>query len=274
MNILVTGGNGFIGKKLSNSIKPGDNLKKLVSKPSEKVADIVLDLTDFQQVEKALQSGVFANTEVIIHLSSVVAKTSSVDDLEILFRNAQMAKSIAFIARETQVRKLINISSMAIYPNIDGDFAEGALPDPSVNNDCIYGLSKFNAEVLINYWLRNKPTLISHLRLAMVYGEGMHNSRIIPVMEKELAEKNSITVFGEGKRLLNMIEVNKAAAIIARFVYEDHPGVFNVGDEVVSMQQLALRISNNKPELIKKQEQGNKSQFRLIYEKLTSALRI
>jgi len=271
MNILITGAAGFLGTHLQKLIS-GDTVTKLVRKSNGQTNEHVIDLTDERQVYLALDAGKFSGIDVIINLASIVAKSSTVDDLSLLCMNAQIAKSVAIIARDSGAKKLVNISSMAVYPFKDGDFTEDSMPDPSVNNDCVYGLSKLNGEILINYLLRDKSILISHLRMAMIYGAGMNETRIIPVMEKELKEKDTITVFGGGQRLLNLIEVNKAAEVITKFVYEDHPGIYNVGNEILSMEELALRISNGRPEVITRIEAGNRSKFRLNTAKLMAIL--
>jgi nucleoside-diphosphate-sugar epimerase len=268
MNVLITGSSGFLGRKVDNLLLRSFEVQRILRRPTGIGNELAIDLSDMEQVKQAISKGMFIKPDAIIHLASVTVTPETAQDINVLHTNINIAASAATICRELGCRKLINVSSMAVYPQADGDFTENALPDPSQNADCLYGLSKLNGEIIINNLLKNSQALISHLRLAIVYGEGMGESRIIPIMEKELREKNTITVFGDGERLLNLIEVNKAAEIIVRFVESDHPGIYNVGDELISTGDLAVRISENRADLVKKVAGGNRSKFRLNISRL------
>jgi UDP-glucose 4-epimerase len=270
MKILITGANGFIGTHVAELLERESTVIRLTRKGIPGPNEIALNLTDEKAVSNALDADLIPVCDTIIHLAAGTASPDKIHDLDILIRNSVMAKSVALIAQKTRAAKLIHISSMAVYPNIDGTFSEDRLIDPSRNNDCIYGLSKFNEEVILRFFLNNTDTLISHLRLAMVYGKGMNESRIIPVMQKELRESNRITVFGNGERLLNLVEVTQAARIIQKFVKEDHPGVFNVGDECITMEQLAMSINSDNKGEIRKVEKGSRVKFVLDLTKMKS----
>lgn len=271
MKVLITGANGFIGKQVSDLLSKDHIVQKITRNDHGDKANIVLDLSKPEAVEQALAKDLVDKPSVVIHLASAMASPETIYDLEILYNNLRITQSVARICSKLQVKKLVHISSMAVYPNVDGTYSEDSTVDPSKNNDCLYGLSKLNAEVLFNFLLANSGIIISHLRLAMVYGEGMNESRIIPVMQKELREKGTITVFGNGERLLNQLSVDKAADIIKEFVEHDYPGVYNIGDETLSTGELAQRINNGKGTIIKI-EKGNKAKFRLSISKMRNLL--
>jgi len=77
-------------------------------------------------------------------------------------------------------------------------------------------------------------------------------------MRKELEETHTITVFGDGERLINQIEVNKAARVIRVFAEEDYPGIFNIGDECLSLEELAVAINVGGEGRIIKKPEGKK----------------
>ncbi len=273
MRIIITGSNGFIGSALINLVAAKHEVIPIARKDKGTGENgILLDLADEQAVLQFIDKGLVPGADVIVHLAAVTAHKETVNDLSLLFANAAIAKSVALIGKAAGVNKLVNISSMAVYPNIDGSFAEDALPDPSTNSDCIYGLSKFNAEVLLNYFLRSSVPVLSHLRMAMVYGDGMQPDRIIPVLKKELQENNTATIFGNGERLLNLVEVNKAAQVINEFIERDLPGIYNVGDELVSLEQLSGKLAEATGGRLVKVEQGNRTRFRLDLTRLNSVI--
>ena len=123
----------------------------------------------------------------------------------------------------------------------------------------------------MNSFLRNENIHIVHLRVAQVYGEGMREDRIIPVMRKELEERNTITVFGNGERESCFIEINKLVEVIEFFLTHEVSGVYNVGDQNLAYYDLAEIVVNqygNEESTIVKQPQGSKEKFNLDSSKL------
>ena len=103
----------------------------------------------------------------------------------------------------------------------------------------------------------------------MLGGEGLRSDRLMSVLEREMNEKNSITIFGNGERLINFISVKRASEIIKLFVLGHYKGVFNLGDECMSIESIAKRIASNKKNVnIIKLNNGNKSKFKLNFKKL------
>ena len=148
---------------------------------------------------------------------------------------------------------------------------------PQNNPDCIYGLSKFASEVLLDYFLRNEDICIVHLRVAQVYGEGMRQDRIIPVMRKELEEKNTITVYGNGERQSCFIEIGKLLETVDYFIQNKLDGVFNVGDEnnsYVDLAEIMIEQFGDEDSTILMNPQGNKEKFNLDTSKLLKTINL
>lgn len=270
MKILITGATGFIGKVVSRLLGKEHLIFSIVRHSELNDSEINLDLTDENLVDKVLSLHLIPNCDAVIHLASVTASPQKLQDLSVLFDNTVMSKSVALIAKNINAKKVVHISSMAVYPYSDGVFSEESNIRPSQNNDCIYGLSKFNAEVVLDYFLRKANIIITHLRLAIVYGENMPDIRVIPVMEKELVEQNTITVYGNGERYINQIEVNKAALLVKKFVEGDYPGIYNIGDELLTVEELAEKINTAGKGKIIKVPEGNKAKFILDLSKMRS----
>ena len=165
---------------------------------------------------------------------------------------------------------------MSIYPNISGLYNENSLSMPFKNSDCLYGLSKYCSENILDYFLQNTGINIAHLRVSQVYGSGMNKDRIIPVMKKELKKKNIITVYGNGERITNIIDINNLCKIIKTLLKVKINGIYNVGDENISLKNLAKKIikefGNNKSS-IHKIIKGSKSKFRLDTKKIKKLIK-
>jgi len=202
-----------------------------------------------------------------------MASPGQTENVELLQDNIAITENIITIAKLFKPSVLIHCSSMAVYPNISGTFSEDSVPGPQKNPDCLYGLSKYCAEVMIDFLLRKENIRIVHLRISQVHGKGMQEDRIIPVMLKELQESNTITVYGDGERTSNFIEISKLTKELQFFLKNDVTGVYNIGDQNISYVELAQTLieqhgDNNS--IISKKPQGNKEKFMLDMSKLNS----
>lgn len=275
MNILVTGANGFIGKHICTFLEEQDhNVYKIVRQKQEPQTNtICADLADNNSVATVIKKLNKTNIDLIIHLASKLVNINQdeSEQVQVLIDNIQITKNIVDLAKQLNPTKLINFSSMAVYPNKNGDFTEDSQIKMSDNVECLYGLSKFCSENIIDHMLKGQPLKISHLRVSQVYGEGMREDRIFSIMLKELEEKNTITVFGNGERESNFININKLFQLLNYFILNDICGIYNVGDEVLSYLDLAQKIireKGNKDSSIIKKEEGSKAKFSLNTNKL------
>ncbi len=244
MNILITGASGFIGKNLSSFLEARHRLYRLdITKIGRGKRCIFLDLADREKAEAYFKRFKRRSSiDIIVHLASRMMKGRDIEDTNLLYTNLRITEGVIEIAKILKPRKVINFSSMAVYPNIDGKFSEVSEIRMSSNSDCLYGLSKFCGENLIDFLLRGRDVVISHLRIGQVYGRGMRSNRIISVFKRELSKKGRIAVYGEGRRVSNFIDIEKLLRIVNVFIENDLPGMYNVGGENLSYLSLAKNI--------------------------------
>ena len=275
MKILITGSDGFIGAHLCNLLGKDYNIYKICS-PSNSSTDnnsFSIDLSNKKAIRSLINILSDQKFDAIIHLASKMASPNKTDDLRIIKDNITISENVATLIKVMKPEVFINFSSMAVYPNISGLFSENSLPNPQKNTDCIYGLSKYCSEVIFDFLLEREKIRIVHLRVSQVYGEGMRKDRIIPIMLKELNETNTITVFGNGQRESNFIEVKKLVKQTQFFLLNNLEGIYNIGDRNISYVDLAQELINeygNNNSTINKLPEGNKEKFSLDISKLKS----
>jgi nucleoside-diphosphate-sugar epimerase len=246
MNILLTGAGGFIGSHLSKHLSIEHKVYRVFSDSNNYNTpySLVVNLTDKGSVYKIFSdSSKWGHIDAIIHLASKMASPEQSKDVDLLRDNIIISENIVNITKLLKPDVLINFSSMAVYPNVSGNFSEESIPDPRYNPDCLYGLSKYCSEVIIDFFLGEENLRILHLRISQVHGEGMRQDRIMPVMLKELRENNTITLYGNGKRTSNFIDINKLVYICKVFLKNDAFGIYNVGDQNISYSKLAKKLS-------------------------------
>jgi nucleoside-diphosphate-sugar epimerase len=276
MNILVTGACGFVGQHVCRYLQKKHTLHKIDSTTSEDV--LTVDLSDMDQakdISHKIQKDV--RIDVILHLASKLMGAPDIENIGVFYDNIRMVESVIALAKDIKPGKVVNISSMAVYPAIDGTFSETSQIQTSCNADCLYGLSKFCSENLIDFMLNKRGILTAHLRVSQIVGQGMRTDRVVPMMLKELSENNTITVRGNGERVSNFIHIDKLVSLIGLFVEQDISGIYNVGGVNISYYDLAQRLimeHGNKRSRIIKIDDKPGSNFRLSVDKLSAALKL
>lgn len=269
MNILITGSNGFIARNLIQKISNEYCLIKLINGPyySYSQGEVVCNLLDLNHVKKFLQEKL--NIDMIIHTASKLASSDTSNQISLLYENIKMYEHLSMLIAAFKPKKVINFSSIAVYPNQDGEYFENSEIKPSLNNDGLYGLSKFCGENILDFF--HKQTNIIHLRIAQVHGEDMRDDRIFKIMQNELQQKNQISVFGNGRRISNFIDIDILLQKIIFFITHNKTGIFNIGDKNLSYKDIAFDIINkygNTKSAIILLEQGVSAQCLINCDKL------
>ena len=273
MNILITGAGGFIGTHLYNHLKKKHVITRIFSSNQSVEGEncYSIELTKSTEVENLNQDLSKTRFDAVIHLASKMASPGNIENMSILKENVSMIENMVLMLKSLKPEVVIHFSSMAVYPNTSGLFSENSLPMPQKNLDCLYGFSKLSSEVILDFLLRKEYIRIVHLRVAQVYGEGMRQDRIIPVMRKELEEKNTITVYGDGERQSCFIEIDKLVETVDYFIQNKLDGVYNVGDEnksYVDLAEIMIEQFGDEDSIIIKDPKGNKEKFNLDTSKL------
>jgi len=255
MNILITGAGGFIGKHLGNALKQNHNIINIYNGDLfvKNYLNYSCDLLNTNHINSFLSENL--DIDIIIHTASKLGASRDNEELSIFYENIKMYDNLAIIIKHFKPFKVINFSSIAVYPNKNGHYFEDSEIRPSVNTEGMYGLSKFCGENILDFL--HKQFKIVHLRIAQVYGEGMREDRIFKVMQQELKQTNIITVFAEGLRVSNFIHIDTLIEKVILFINCEVSGIFNIGEKNLSYKDLALNIielygnSDSKINLIK-----------------------
>ena len=242
MNILITGSGGFIGSNLVNDLKKDHFIFELYNGKEYcfKGNKIICNMQNNEHIKKLLNENI--KVDIVIHTASILGTKDNINNISLFYDNIKMYENLILIINKFNPSRVINFSSIAVYPNKDGNFSEISEIKPSENTECLYGLSKFCGENILDFFLKEKNIIMIHLRVSQVYGAGMREDRIMKVMEKELKEKNTITVFGKGERISNFIDIETLVYKIKLLLNYSYSNIFNIGKENLSYKELAEKI--------------------------------
>ena len=243
MKILITGGNGFIGKSLIPKLIQFGNEITIIDPVSRKdhhnsVSQISVDFRDSEKMKKIL-----SNTDVVIHLAALLGvDVCEKAATETLKANGIDACRFFDLCKENNVKHIIYTSSSEIYGDTD-EATENSHSNPKSD----YAVAKLYSERYLNSISTNNFT--SHiLRLFSVYGRNQRNDFVISKFMKLAKESQPITIFGDGSQIRAFCHINDVVNAINLCIQNidkvDKSTLLNIGNnnEPISIKILAEKI--------------------------------
>ena len=271
MNILITGGAGFIGSNLALALqKQGHNLTIIDNLSSG-------DLENLKEYNGNLIRGDVSKKElfnelkkerydVIFHQASITDTTYS-DDEKMIFVNVQGFKNVLNFAHDCGA-KLIYASSAAVYGN-------GSIPAKEKQKLFplnAYAVSKFRMDkIAINYKflnsnfdsnsnskfqiknlfkIQNSKSRINviGLRYFNVYGQGEKHkgksSSMIWQLSQKIRKGEPLRIFKYGEQSRDHIYIKDVVAANIRAMESNVRGIFNVGTGKLTTFNRIIEILN------------------------------
>jgi len=229
--ILLTGANGFIGRNLYAGLRREHKVIRL-SWPKYRDPDskdiFFADLANSAETKKVASKLMRFKIDTVIHTAFILCKPGDGKNFAYLDLNNRITENMSWLSENLGCRVLVNLSSIAVYPNKSGRYDEESETSMSGNTECLYGLAKFSSEMIFSFMLKDKSEVVN-LRMGQVYGSGMQDDRLIGVFRKELSEKNTITLLGRGKRCSNFIYIDDVVAGVRKVLSRPVAGTYNLG---------------------------------------------
>jgi len=240
MNVLITGGAGYIGTVLTKHLVQRSEIDKIIIYDNlsrknsnlflgsrlpnaEKVKLVVGDILDLRRLNKVLNG-----IDVVYHLAARVSTPFANVDADFHEQvNHWGTSELVTAVEESKVEKFIFTSSTSVYGASDGVVKEDQIPSPKT----FYGISKFRGEEHVRRLQKKRNALI--LRCANVYGfsRSMRFDAVINKFMFDANFTNRIQIHGNGKQHRAFIHVNVLIkALIGCLINEVPSGIYNVVD--------------------------------------------
>ena len=249
MNILVTGGEGFIGKKLVNKLeKEGHNV---ISLDKTESADIIADLSS----ENFFFEAIDWDIDYIFHLAAQSGGYYSLKDPYTDGKwNCLGTINVVKLAQKLKVKKLIYVSSMAIYGN---EKLSSSITKP--NPISFYGVSKLTGELYTKLIYEHSGIPYTIFRLFATYGSGQDlenkHQGILSIYLDQALNKDTIEITGSKDRVRELVHVDDVIeALMLSFNLKTNNKIYNVSNpEHLTPEIIISKISQalNKPLKIK-----------------------
>ncbi|TXC91758.1 NAD-dependent epimerase/dehydratase family protein, partial [Metabacillus litoralis] len=239
MNVLITGGYGFIGSFVAERFYKENHkifiIDNLTTGRKENInfrhKSLIIDIED-EQCEKFFKAH---SIDVVIHCAAQTHVKRSIDEpVTDSSTNILGLINMLNLSKIHDVKKFVFCSSAAVY----GDNQNLPLREDEQGNPISpYGLNKLTGEQYCQKWdeLYGVSSLI--YRFSNVYGPRQHlseESSVIAHFTNVLLRKEPITIHGDGEQTRDFIYVSDVAEAIFRGVRSELSGIYNLstGTEV------------------------------------------
>jgi len=234
MRILVTGGAGFIGSHLTESlVKAGHQvyvLDDLSSGRREYVAAgaelHIVDIRDAEAMAKICQK---IKPEVVYHLAGLKNLRKAIDqpveDAEVNILGSLNVLNL----NKDWCKQIIFSSSAAVYGEATPPVAETAVPKPLTP----YGIAKLAIEYYLQFFQRQYGIKTCILRFANVYGPRQDpngEAGVISLFMSAALHNQPLTINGDGSQTRDYIYVSDIVKALIKAMGQS--GIYNLGTGV------------------------------------------
>lgn len=263
MKILITGGAGYIGGRLIETL---ENLRKveeiiiydnLLSKRNnfflskevrcKKLKFIHADILDSHSLSKALKG-----VNIVYHLAGCVTMPySNFSAHQFEQTNKWGTAELSYlIEKEESVEKVIYLSSSSAYGYADEPCSEQETPNPM----SFYGLSKYEGESYMSRLATDKRKVFV-LRCGNVFGyaRAMRFDTIVNKLAFDAKYKGKVIVEGKGEQQYSLITIDSINDVLTAFLTDKgvhlKSATYNVVEWNMSVSSVVNHLQNFFPDL-------------------------
>jgi len=270
--VLVTGGSGFIGSHLVDSLlKRGYTVRVFDKmKPLNEKADWFKgDISSKDDAHDAMQ-----DVEAVFHLAAVADVNVAWTDPELcLYMNENGTLNLLRASSGREIERFVLASTVWVYGKTVGVVTEEtSIPHP---ND-IYTKTKIGQEHLVYSWNKLHSLPYTILRYDIPYGPRMRSNMAISSFTNKALRNEPITVYGDGSQgrcwiyvtdlaEANSLSLNQAAR---------NEMINLAGSEFVTIAQIVNLLKKNLNEFPVKHEPSRPGDFQGVRTSIEKAQRL
>lgn len=242
MNLLVTGGAGFIG---SNFVRymlekyPNykvvnydlltyagnlENLKDIENHPN--YTFVKGDINNRELVDYLVKTH---EIDVIVNFAAESHVDRSITDPDIFVKtNVLGTQALLDVAKANNIKKYVQISTDEVYGTLGetGYFTEETPLAPNSP----YSASKAGGDLLVRAYHETYGLNVNITRCSNNYGPYHFPEKLIPLMITNALEGKELPIYGDGQNIRDWLHVKDHCAAIDLVIHKGRPGeVYNIG---------------------------------------------
>ena len=266
MNIVLTGGSGFIGSHLSKELlKNGENKLIVIDNLLTGNLDNIQDLLDNENatfIQHDVQDHIEIDEKVdyVLHLASAASPVAYTENPV----NTLKAGSLGTINTLGLARKHGAEYFLASTSEVYGDPLitpqnEEYWGNVNPNGErSMYDEAKRFAEAATATYARSYDLKTKIIRIFNTYGPNMqlNDGRVVTNLIVQALNDEDLTIYGDGSQTRSFSYVSDTVAGIIAMMESNHYEVFNIGNPyemtVKELAETILKLTNSKSEIIYK----------------------
>ena len=241
MNVIVTGGLGFIGSNfielllektdwvihcIDNETYAADLNFKESLKKNRRVTLHHVDISNFKDLS-------VSNIDYIINFAAESDVDNSIEDPE-PFINTNIVGTFNLLkyARKNNVKKFIHVSTDEVYGAIEKNeterqsFKEIDILNPS----SVYSSSKAASDLIVNSFFKTYNIHTCITRCCNNYGPRQNKEKFLPKLIRNILTNQPIPVYGKGDNIREWIYVKDHCEAVLNVVKNGRAGeIYNIG---------------------------------------------
>ena len=244
MNVLVTGGAGFIGSNYVRFVLGAHKDVRVVNLDKLTYAgnlDSLIDVSDDERytfvkgdiADAALVDRVFAEhgIEGVVNFAAESHVDRSIVDPEVFVTtNVLGTQNLLYLAHRHKVTRFLQVSTDEVYGSLGptGKFTEEM---PLVPNSP-YSAAKASADLLCRAYVKTFDLPVIVTRCSNNYGPFQFPEKLIPLMTINALSDKELPVYGDGKNVRDWIYVDDHCRALDLVFRRGTPGeVYNIGGD-------------------------------------------
>ncbi len=260
MNVLITGGSGFIGSHLVQHFQKEADVRVLDNLSSgfrKNLAGLDCEFMEGSILDRGMVREAMYGADYVFHLAAMISVPESMENPTGCAETNTIGTLIILEeAARAGVKKLVLSSSAAIYGNNPVvPKREEMIPEPASP----YAISKLDGEYYCRLFTWTGRLATVALRYFNVFGPRQNPSSAyaaaVPIFIHRALRNEPITIHGDGAQTRDFISVRDVARANAFFAVESPlTGVFNVArGGSITINDLAgriVRLTGSKSEIV------------------------
>ncbi|WP_227357579.1 dTDP-glucose 4,6-dehydratase [Haladaptatus salinisoli] len=239
MQVLVTGGAGFIGSNFVHYLLTERNdieittLDKLTYAGSRNNLDGVLDDLRHTFIEgdicnRDLVADLVADADVVVNFAAESHVDRSIEGARpFVETNVTGTQTLLDAANETDIQRFLQISTDEVYGQVlDGKFSE----DDNLNPRNPYSATKASADLLAQSYATTHDLPVVITRTCNNFGPRQHPEKLIPKFIRRAAAGKSLPLYGDGSNIREWIYVEDNCQALDLVLQDGNIGeIYNIG---------------------------------------------
>ena len=260
MNVLITGGTGYIGTELVRELYNDDSIENIIiyDNLSRKNHNFFIGLDKFKNKKVSfVQGDILDSRKLKFHLESIDTVYHLAAKVTTPFANHDAhnfdqvnnwgTSELTYLIENSNVKTFVYASSTSVY----GASNEALDVMSSLQPKTYYSISKMKGEAHVRR-LQDSNIATYILRLGNVYGYSK-SMRLDSVINKFMFEANfmnKVRIQGTGNQKRSFIHVNRLTASLKKFATDKIPsGTYNLVENSFTINEIVDTLKEIYPEL-------------------------